>query len=484
MSASKNIKPGVANSITIRAKYPNTTGMLAKIINTISNNGGDMSAIDVVSIEGDYIVRDLTINTNGNDHAEKIIDKLNTLKEVNIQNVSDQTFLLHLGGKIEVNSAFDISTRDDMSKAYTPGVGRISSHIHKTPEAAWALTTKSHTIAVVTDGSAVLGLGNIGPEAALPVMEGKAMILKNFANVDAWPICLNTQDEDEIVDIVKAISPGFGGINLEDISAPRCFYIEQRLKQEIDIPVFHDDQHGTAIVVLAALINSLKIVNKKPKDIKIVIAGVGAAGIACANILMDYGVKNIIGIDRQGIVSRNRNYNDNIYKKNFAEKTNPENIKGDLKKALKNADCFIGLAGPNMVTKEMLEQMKPQSIVFALANPVPEIMPELIPSNVKVMATDRSDYPNQVNNSLAFPGIFKGILEVRAKSITDKMKISAAKAIASVIPRRLLSSDFIIPSVFDKSVVKSVSENIAAAAVKEGVSRKKKTGINYYSFKN
>ena len=484
MSASKNIKPGVANSITIRAKYPNTTGMLAKIINTISNNGGDMSAIDVVSIEGDYIVRDLTINTNGNDHAEKIIDKLNTLKEVNIQNVSDQTFLLHLGGKIEVSSAFDISTRDYMSKAYTPGVGRISSHIHKTPEAAWALTTKSHTIAVVTDGSAVLGLGNIGPEAALPVMEGKAMILKNFANVDAWPICLNTQDEDEIVDIVKAISPGFGGINLEDISAPRCFYIEQRLKQEIDIPVFHDDQHGTAIVVLAALINSLKIVNKKPKDIKIVIAGVGAAGIACANILMDYGVKNIIGIDRQGIVSRNRNYNDNIYKKNFAEKTNPENIKGDLKKALKNADCFIGLAGPNMVTKEMLEQMKPQSIVFALANPVPEIMPELIPSNVKVMATGRSDYPNQVNNSLAFPGIFKGILEVRAKSITDKMKISAAKAIASVIPRRLLSSDFIIPSVFDKNVVKSVSENIAAAAVKEGVSRKKKTGINYYSFKN
>ena len=484
MSASKNIKPGVANSITIRAKYPNTTGMLAKIINTISNNGGDMSAIDVVSIEGDYIVRDLTINTNGNDHAEKIIDKLNTLKEVNIQNVSDQTFLLHLGGKIEVNSAFDISTRDDMSKAYTPGVGRISSHIHKTPEAAWALTTKSHTIALVTDGSAVLGLGNIGPEAALPVMEGKAMILKNFANVDAWPICLNTQDEDEIVDIVKAISPGFGGINLEDISAPRCFYIEQRLKQEIDIPVFHDDQHGTAIVVLAALINSLKIVNKKPKDIKIVIAGVGAAGIACANILMDYGVKNIIGIDRQGIVSRNRNYNDNIYKKNFAEKTNPENIKGDLKKALKNADCFIGLAGPNMVTKEMLEQMKPQSIVFALANPVPEIMPELIPSNVKVMATGRSDYPNQVNNSLAFPGIFKGILEVRAKSITDKMKISAAKAIASVIPRRLLSSDFIIPSVFDKNVVKNVSENIAAAAVKEGVSRKKKTGINYYSFKN
>ena len=484
MSASKNIKPGVANSITIRAKYPNTTGMLAKIINTISNNGGDMSAIDVVSIEGDYIVRDLTINTNGNDHAEKIIDKLNTLKEVNIQNVSDQTFLLHLGGKIEVNSAFDISRSVDLCIAYTPGVGRISSHIHKTPEAAWALTTKSHTIAVVTDGSAVLGLGNIGPEAALPVMEGKAMILKNFANVDAWPICLNTQDEDEIVDIVKAISPGFGGINLEDISAPRCFYIEQRLKQEIDIPVFHDDQHGTAIVVLAALINSLKIVNKKPKDIKIVIAGVGAAGIACANILMDYGVKNIIGIDRQGIVSRNRNYNDNIYKKNFAEKTNPENIKGDLKKALKNADCFIGLAGPNMVTKEMLEQMKPQSIVFALANPVPEIMPELIPSNVKVMATGRSDYPNQVNNSLAFPGIFKGILEVRAKSITDKMKISAAKAIASVIPRRLLSSDFIIPSVFDKNVVKSVSENIAAAAVKEGVSRKKKTGINYYSFKN
>ena len=484
MSNKKNIKPGVANSITIRAQYPNIPGMLAKILTTISKNKGDMSAIDVVSIEGNSIVRDLTINTSGNDHAEKIITKLKQIEHVKIQNVSDQTFLMHLGGKIEVNSTFEITTRDDMSKAYTPGVGRVSSYIHETPESVWSLTGKSHTIAVVTDGSAVLGLGDIGPEAALPVMEGKAMILKNFADVNAWPICLNTKDPDEIVDIVKSIAPGFGGINLEDISAPRCFYIEQRLNQELDIPVFHDDQHGTAIVVLAALINSLKIVNKKAKDLKVVIAGVGAAGIACGNILMDYGVKNIIGVDSKGIVSKDRNYNNNKYKSIFAKKTNPENIKGDLSKALKNADCFIGLAGPGIVDTNMLEKMSKNSIVFALANPTPEIMPELIPNNVLIMATGRSDYPNQVNNSLAFPGIFKGLLEVRAKTISNGMKISAAKAIASVIPKNLLCADFIIPSVFDKNVVEEVSKSIASTAVKEGVSRKRKNEPNYYSFKN
>ncbi len=484
MSNKKNIKPGVANSITIRAQYPNIPGMLAKILNTISKNKGDMSAIDVVSIEGNSIVRDLTINTSGNDHAEKIIIKLKQIEHVKIQNVSDQTFLMHLGGKIEVNSTFEITTRDDMSKAYTPGVGRVSSYIHETPESVWSLTGKSHSIAVVTDGSAVLGLGDIGPESALPVMEGKAMILKNFANVNAWPICLDTKDPDEIVDIVKSIAPGFGGINLEDISAPRCFYIEQRLNQELDIPVFHDDQHGTAIVVLAALINSLKIVNKKAKDLKVVIAGVGAAGIACGNILMEYGVKNIIGVDSKGIVSKDRNYNNNKYKSIFAKKTNPQNIKGDLSKALKNADCFIGLAGPGIVDTNMLEKMSKNSIVFALANPTPEIMPELIPNNVLIMATGRSDYPNQVNNSLAFPGIFKGLLEVRAKTISNGMKISAAKAIASVIPKNLLSADFIIPSVFDKNVVEEVSKSIASTAVKEGVSRKRKNEPNYYSFKN
>jgi len=479
----KNVKPGVANSITIRAKYPNLPGMLANILNTISKNKGDMSAIDVVSISDVNIVRDLTINTSGNEHAEIIINKLEKIEHLDIQNVSDQTFLLHLGGKIEVKSSFEISTRDEMSKAYTPGVGRISSHINQTPESVWSLTGKSHTIAVVTDGTAVLGLGDIGPEAALPVMEGKAMILKNFANVDAWPICLNTKDSDEIIDIVKAISPGFGGINLEDISAPRCFYIEQRLKQELDIPVFHDDQHGTAIVVLAALINSLKIVKKKPKDLKVVIAGVGAAGIACGNILLDYGVKNIIGVDSTGIITKDRDYKDNIYKSNFASKTNSENIKGDLQKALKNADCFIGLAGPNIVSPEMLLNMKKNSIVFALANPVPEIMPELIPANITIMATGRSDYPNQVNNSLAFPGIFKGLLDVRAKTISDGMKISAAKAIASVIPKNLLNPDFIIPSVFDKNVVEVVSKNIASQAIEEGISRKQKKERNYYSFK-
>jgi len=483
MMSEKNVKPGVANSITIRAKYPNLPGMLANILNTISKNKGDMSAIDVVSISDVNIVRDLTINTSGNEHAEIIINKLEKIEHLDIQNVSDQTFLLHLGGKIEVKSSFEISTRDEMSKAYTPGVGRISSHINQTPESVWSLTGKSHTIAVVTDGTAVLGLGDIGPEAALPVMEGKAMILKNFANVDAWPICLNTKDSDEIIDIVKAISPGFGGINLEDISAPRCFYIEQRLKQELDIPVFHDDQHGTAIVVLAALINSLKIVKKKPKDIKVVIAGVGAAGIACGNILLDYGVKNIIGVDSTGIITKDRDYKDNIYKSNFASKTNSENIKGDLQKALKNADCFIGLAGPNIVSPEMLLNMKKNSIVFALANPVPEIMPELIPANITIMATGRSDYPNQVNNSLAFPGIFKGLLDVRAKTISDGMKISAAKAIASVIPKNLLNPDFIIPSVFDKNVVEVVSKNIASQAIEEGISRKQKKERNYYSFK-
>ena len=484
MNDNKNIKPGVANSITIRAQYPNITGMLAKIISTISKNKGDMSAIDVVSIEGNNITRDLTINTSGDDHADKIIEKLQKLEKVEIQNVSDQTFLMHLGGKIEVNSSFEITTRDEMSKAYTPGVGRVSSYINQTPESVWSLTGKSNSIAVVTDGTAVLGLGDIGPEAALPVMEGKAMILKNFANVNAWPICLDTKDADEIIDVIKHIAPGFGGINLEDISAPRCFYIEQRLKQELDIPVFHDDQHGTAIVVLAALINSLKLVNKKPTELKVVIAGVGAAGIACGNILMDYGVKNIIGVDSKGIVSKNRNYDNNIYKSNFAKITNPENINGDLAKALNKADCFIGLAGPNLVSSEMLKKMNKNSIVFALANPVPEIMPEFVPNNITVMATGRSDYPNQVNNSLAFPGIFKGLLDVRAKTISNGMKISAAKAISAVIPNKLLNPDFIIPSVFDKNVVEQVSKSIASQAIKEGVSRKRKNEPNYYSFKN
>lgn len=465
--------PGVAYSITVRSEYPNDPGMLGKITSAIGDAGGSAMGVDVVQTSKGSMVRDFTVNTSGHEHAIEVVDAIKAVPSVKVRSVSDQTFLLHVGGKIEMSSRVPVTTRDDMSKAYTPGVGRVCMAIHEDPDAVWALTGKGNTIAVVSDGSAVLGLGDIGAAASLPVMEGKALLFKEFGGVDAWPVVLDTNDTEEIIRFVKAMAPGFGGINLEDISAPRCFEIEDRLRAELDIPVFHDDQHGTAVVVLAGLINSLKIVDKKPGELKVVVAGVGAAGTACTNILQSYGVTNIIGYDRQGALDRGRDYGDNTVKQWFADNTNPENLTGTLAEGLVDADMLLGLAGPGLVTAEQVSKMTSDAIVFALSNPDPEIWPEEVPDNVRVMATGRTDYPNQVNNSLCFPGLFRGVLDVRASTINDEMKIAAATAIAGVIPDSHISEDFIIPSVFDKNVAKRVSRGVARVAQETGVARRR-----------
>ncbi len=465
--------PGVAYSVTVRAEYPNSPGMLGRITSAIGNAGGDASAIDVVSTSSGMMVRDFTINARSIEHGQEVTEAVAAVENVRIRTVSDPTFLLHLGGKIEMHSKVPVNTRDDMSKAYTPGVGRVCMAIHNDPEAVWSLTGKGHTVAVVSDGSAVLGLGNIGAAASLPVMEGKALLFKEFGGVDAWPVVVDTQDTEEIINIVKAIAPGFGGINLEDISAPRCFEIEDRLRKELDIPIFHDDQHGTAVVVLAGLINALKLVKKRPQDLKVVVAGVGASGTACTKIMLSYGVKNVIGFDRSGALSRQREYGDNVMKQWYADNTNPDDFGGSLEEGLKDADVFLGLAGPGLVTPEQIATMKDNAVVFALSNPDPEIWPEDVPENVRIMATGRTDYPNQVNNSLCFPGLFAGVLDVRAREINDEMKIAAAQAIADVIPDNAVSEDFIIPSVFDERVAQNVSEAVARKAQETEVARRR-----------
>ena len=463
---------GVAYSLTMRAEYENRPGMLGKITSVIGGAEGSIDALDVVSVRNGHMTRDVTVLASDVEHGNAILKAVRAMDGVKIINVSDPTFLLHLQGKIEVTSRVPVETRNDLSMAYTPGVGRVCMAIHDEPEAVWSLTSKAHTVAVVTDGTAVLGLGDIGPEAAMPVMEGKAVLFKEFGGVDAWPICLDTKDTEEIISIVKAIAPGFGGINLEDISAPRCFEIEDRLKEELDIPVFHDDQHGTAVVVLAGLINALKVVDKKPEDMSVILAGVGAAGTACARVLMRYGIKDIVGFDRGGALHKERDFSDNKYKKWFAENTNPRNLSGDMRECMVGADFFLGLAGPGLLTTEDVAVMCDDAIVFALANPTPEIYPEEVPPNVRVMATGRSDYPNQINNVLCFPGLFRGVLDVRASEINEQMIVAAAQAIAGSIPENNLSEDFIIPNVFDKSVPRSIARDVAAVAHETGVARR------------
>ena len=473
--------PSIAYSITIRAQYPNRAGMLGVITSAIGEAQGDIGAIDTVSSSRNSMTRDLTVNARNVAHGELITSAVRAVPGVRVLSVSDPVFLRHLGGKIEVNSRAPVTTRNDMSIVYTPGVGRVSMAIYHDPAALWTLTGKGNTVAVVTDGTAVLGLGDIGPGGAMPVMEGKAVLFKELAGVDAYPICLDTKDPDEIVNIVKAISPGFGGINLEDISAPRCFYVEERLKDELDIPIFHDDQHGTAVVVLAGLINALKIPGKQMQDIKVVVNGVGAGGIACAKILITAGCFNIIGCDTQGIVYRGRDNRGNKAKDEFAEISNPDNIEGDLTKALQGADVFLGLSGPNTVTPAMVKDMNDEPIVFAMANPDPEIWPEEAQGIARVMATGRSDYPNQINNALCFPGIFRGALDVRAREINEEMKLAAAHAIAAGVPNSDLNEDFIIPSIFDKNVVRRVAREVAAAAQRTGVARRSRRRVTAYS---
>ena len=464
-------QPSIAHSLTIRAKYANKVGMLGHITSAIGQTGGDIGAMDISAAERDLMVRDITVNARDVTHAKEIVETVKKIEGVQVVSVFDEVFRRHKGGKITVQSKTPINTRNDMSIAYTPGVARVSSEIHDNPESVWKLTVKSNSVAVVTDGSAVLGLGDIGPAAALPVMEGKSQLFKELAGIDAWPIAINTQDPDEIIDTVKRISVGFGGINLEDIAAPRCFYIERRLREELDIPVFHDDQHGTAVVVIAALLNALKIVDKKIEDLKVVVTGVGAAGMATTNLMIVSGIKNILGFDREGILHSDRDYGDNDTKAWFAESTNPDNVKGGIDEAMKGADLFIGLSAPGVISIDHVKSMNINPIVFAMANPDPEIWPEEMEGIAKVMATGRSDYPNQVNNALCFPGLFRGVLDSRSKEINDSMKLAAARAIADGVPSRHLNNDYIMPSIFDKSVVRKVASEVAKAAKESGAAR-------------
>lgn len=460
-----------SNSIIVRLKLANKTGVLSKVMHVIADMGANIGAIDIIRVEKDTIARDLTIYTQEANQADELAEKLDALDDVELLHVSDRTFLIHLGGKIAIKSKVAITNRDELSMAYTPGVARVCMAIHEDEEKAHNLTIKNNTIAIVTDGSAVLGLGNIGPKAALPVMEGKAMLFKDFGGVDAFPICLDTQDTDEIVRCVQHIAPTFGGINLEDISSPRCFEIEKRLKESLDIPVFHDDQHGTAVVLAAAFINALKLVHKKASDLKIIISGAGAAGIACAKMLQALGVQNIIACDTKGAIHKGRT-DLNIAKQAFAQITNPHQEEGSLQDVMKGADVFVGLSAPNVLTVDDLKAMNTDPIVIAMANPTPEIMPEIAAPHVAIMATGRSDYPNQINNVLAFPGIFRGALDCYASDINGEMNLAAAYAIANVIDEESLSPDYIVPSVFDQKVVPAVAEAVKEAARRTGVARK------------
>ena len=446
--------------ITIRVDGPASAQPVSEITQAISAAGASITALDVVESVLDRVVIDVTCDAIDAEHAEAITAAISKNPNLNVRKVSDRTFLLHLGGKIEVSSKVPLKTRDDLSRAYTPGVARISQAIAKDPSDLRRLTIKRNTVAVVTDGSAVLGLGNIGPGAALPVMEGKAALFKRFADVDAWPVCLDTQDVDEIVRTVQIIAPVYGGINLEDISAPRCFEIERRLRHLLDIPVFHDDQHGTAIVVLAALTNALKLVKKDLKSTKIVLSGVGAAGTAVARLLVAKGAKNIIGFDKDGLVFEDKGASDPM-RKWFVENCSPGSFKGDIHEAMKDADIFIGVSAPNVLTENDIKSMAKNSIVFALANPDPEIDPVVARKYAAVVATGRSDQPNQINNVLVFPGFFRGLLDANISKITDEMLVLAAEAISSCVSDEQLNANFIVPSVFDLNVVTKV-----AAAVK------------------
>jgi malate dehydrogenase (oxaloacetate-decarboxylating) len=471
-----NRYPAVAYSVTIRAEYANAPGMLGEIASAVGRIGGDIGAVDIVDSSRGKMVRDITVHARDVPHGEEIAACVGAIRGIRVMSVSDPTFLLHLRGKVAMQAKVPLKTRNDLSLASTPGVARIAAAIHDDPTAAWTLTTKSNSVAVVTDGTAVLGLGNIGPAAAMPVMEGKALLFKELAGVDAWPICLATTDPDEIVRAVKNIAPGFGGINLEDIAAPKCFAIEERLQEMLDIPVLHDDQHCTAVVVLAAVYNTLKLVGKRIEDLKVVISGAGAAGVATGRILMEAGVSDIIGYDREGVLHRGLDLSDHIGKQWFAESANPLDYRGDLAGAMNGADLFIGVSGPGVLSPEHLKGMNRDAAVFAMANPEPEILPEDAAPYVRVMATGRSDYPNQINNVLAFPGFFRGLLDSRARAVNSEMKIAAARAVAEAVPSSQLNEEYLMPSVFDRGVARAVGREVAAAAHRTGVARRLRRG--------
>ena len=467
----EGVHPSASFSSTLRVHLENHPGAFARLATTIGDAGGLLGAIDLVRVEHGKKIRDVTVLAADEEHIHRIVDSVRALPGIEVEHVSDRTFLLHLGGKLEVVPKAPLKTRDDLSMAYTPGVARICRAIVDDPDKVWNLTTKQNAVAVVTDGTAVLGLGDIGPEAALPVMEGKSVLFKEFGGIDAWPICLDTTDTTEIVRIVAALAPSFGGINLEDISAPRCFEIEARLRDELDIPIFHDDQHGTAIVVLAALLNALRVVGKRLAEVRIVLTGAGAAGAATARMLVSAGAGEVISCDRRGILCPGRAGLDS-FKSELAEQTNPRRARGSADEALAGADVYIGLSGPGAVSVTGIASMADDAIVFAMANPTPEVVPEEIEHLVAVIGTGRSDYPNQINNVLAFPGIFRGALDVRASAITPEMELAAAHAVANVVEPDHAAADYVIPSVFDRRVASTVAEAVAQAAVEAGVARR------------
>ena len=447
-------------SITMRLYTAPDHGVIGAVATKISEAGGIVTAIDMAESRHDRLVVDVTCSAANEEHSQRLVACVEEIKGVEVHKVSDRTFLLHIGGKIEVSSKVPLKNRDDLSMAYTPGVGRVSAALAANPADVPRLTIKGNSVAVVTDGSAVLGLGNLGPGAALPVMEGKAALFKRFANIDAWPICLATQDTDEIVKAVEMIAPGFGGINLEDIAAPRCFEIEARLRKSLDIPVFHDDQHGTAIVVLAALTNALRCVDKRLEDVRVVVSGGGAAGSAIVTLLLAGGASDVIVSDREGLLSRDDTTLPPAHAA-LAARTNPRQVRGTLQDALKDADVFIGVSAPGVLDPEWIPSMATDPVVFALANPDPEVDPAEAAKYAAVVASGRSDYPNQINNVLAFPGVFRGLLDARAHEVTTEMLLRAAEAIAHVVTDEEINPSFIIPSVFDPDVPKAVADAIS-----------------------
>ncbi len=461
-------RPSASYSITMRVHLRQRPGAFARVAGAIGATGAILGAIDLVRVEAGEVVRDVTVACVDAAHGEAVVAAVGELDGISVESVSDRTFLMHLGGKIQVTGSIPVRTRDDLSMAYTPGVARVSRAIHDDIEKAWSLTIKGNAVAIVSDGTAVLGLGDIGPEAAMPVMEGKALLFKEFARIDAFPLCLATKDPDAIVEFVRAITPTFGAINLEDISAPRCFEIERRLRAELAIPVFHDDQHGTAIVLLAALTNALRVVDKRAEEIKVVVVGAGAAGVACAEIMLAHGVRNIVVCDIDGALYADRPGLDPA-RRTVAERTNPNDERGMANDVLAGADVLVGVSGPGAVSAAAVRSMAERPVVFALANPEPEVRVEAVGHDVAIMATGRSDYPNQINNVLAFPGVFRGALDVRARSINEEMKLAAAQAIAGVVTEDVLDAEYIIPSVFNRQVVAAVADAVAEAARASGV---------------
>ena len=454
--------PSISYSITVRLEAPAGGTAISSLTTCVERAGGIVTALDVTASGHDRLRIDVTCAASDTSHADRIVQELRGIEGVQVHKVSDRTFLMHLGGTIQMDTKHPIRNRDDLSMVYTPGVARVCQAIVDNPEDVRRLTVKRNSVAVVTDGSAVLGLGNIGPAAALPVMEGKAALFKRFAGIDAWPLCLDTQDTDTIVEVVKAVSPGFAGINLEDIAAPRCFEIEHRLREALDIPVFHDDQHGTAIVVLAALTNALRVVEKDISAVRVVMSGAGAAGTAILRLLLAAGVQDVVVADVEGLISRDRpDLHESLTW--VAEATNHAGLTGDLHGAMAGADVFIGVSAPNILSGDDIAAMAPGSIVFALANPVPEIDPGEARKHAAVVATGRSDYPNQINNVLAFPGVFRGLLDAHANTIEDTLLVAAAEAISSAVTDKELNANYIIPSVFHPDVHGAVATAVRKA---------------------